>query len=81
MDYQSLLNESSLLLLPALYIIGMIIKGIEKIPDKFIPIILLPFGVVGSMALQGLTVQSAIQGVLVTGTTVYANQLIKQANK
>ena len=44
-------------------------------------LILLPLGVVGAMALGGWTVDSAIQGILVTGTAVYGNQIVKQLKK
>ena len=33
------ITENALLLIPALNIIGLIVKNIEKIPDKYIPLI------------------------------------------
>ena len=45
------------------------------------PLILLPLGVVGAMALGGWTVDAAVQGVLVTGAAVYSNQIVKQIKK
>ena len=62
----------------ALLIIGQIIKNIEAIPDKWIPVILLPIGIAGALLCGGLSVDSAIQGILVTGVAVYGNQLVKQ---
>jgi hypothetical protein len=73
--------EKALILVPALWIIGYIIKKIPNCPDWIIPFILLPLGVVGAMAILGFTVDSAIQGVLVTGVAVLTHQLIKQAIK
>ncbi|MDU7442035.1 MAG: phage holin family protein [Clostridium sp.] len=64
-----------------LYIIGMIIKNTDKISDKYIPLILLVFGIAGSMGIIGVNANAVIQGVLVTGATVYTNQLIKQTGK
>ena len=81
MEILSYITENALILIPVLLIIGRILKGIEKIPDKWIPLILLPLGVVGAMALGGWTVDSAIQGILVTGTAVYGNQIVKQLKK
>lgn len=81
MEILQYITQNALILIPVLIIIGQIIKGIEKIPDKWIPLILLPFGIVGAMALGGWTVDSAIQGILVTGTTVYGNQIVKQLKK
>ena len=62
------------------------IKKIQKIPDKFIPLILLFFGILFSVltnstfALQTV-VQSVIQGILVTGAAVLGNQIPKQLKK
>lgn len=81
MDFLQYITQNALILIPALNIIGMILKGFEKIPDKFIPIILLVFGVAGTLALAGLSVDSVVQGVLITGTAVYGNQLVKQMKK
>jgi hypothetical protein len=58
-----------------------LIKSIEKIPDKWIPLILLPNGIGTALLMGGLNVESAIQGVLVTGVAVYGNQVYKQMKK
>ena len=81
MELLTYITEKALILIPVLLIVGQILKGIEKIPDKWIPLILLPLGIVGAMALGGWTVDGAIQGVLVTGTAVYGNQIVKQLKK
>lgn len=81
MDFLNYITENAYVLIPALWIIGRIIKGIEKIPDKWIPLILLPVGILGSLALGGFNIQSAVQGVLITGVSVYGNQIVKQFKK
>ena len=81
MDILNYIIENALVLVPVLIVIGSIIKGIEVIPKKFIPLLLLPLGVLGAMALCGWTVDGAIQGVLVTGAAVYGDQLVKQLKK
>lgn len=81
MDFVSLITDNALILVPALYILGMIFKGTEKIQDKYIPLILLPIGIAGAIALIGFTVQGFVQGILVVGASVYANQLVKQIKK
>lgn len=81
MEILNYIMDKAIILIPVLYIIGMILKGIEKIPNKYIPLILLPIGIAGSFGLMGFTVNAAVQGVLVTGATVYGNQLIKQFQK
>ena len=75
MEILKYITENALVLIPALYILGEIVKGIRVIDNKWI---LLPVGIVGAMALGGWSVDSAIQGILVTGVTVYGDQLIKQ---
>lgn len=82
MKFIDYITENVLILIPALYIIGMILKGTERIKDKYIPIILLPIGIALSVGIMGgFSVDSIIQGVLVTGVAVYSNQLIKQISK
>ena len=73
--------ENCLILIPVLYVIGAILKGIDIIKDKYIPLILLPIGIVLAIAIQGFNVNAVIQGILVVGVTVYGNQLFKQISK
>ena len=78
MEALTYILEKGLILIPALNILGALIKGMEKIPDKYIPLILLVFGVLGAVGLMGLSVDAAVQGVLITGAAVYGNQIVKQ---
>ncbi len=81
MEIITYITENAIILIPVLIIIGLILKKLEFIPDKYIPVILLPIGIVGAMALGEWTVESAIQGILVTGAAVYGNQIVKQLKK
>ncbi len=81
MDILAYIVDRALILIPVLNILGMILKNTEKIPDKFIPLILLAFGILGAIALSGLSADSVVQGVLVTGAAVYGNQIVKQLKK
>lgn len=81
MEFVKFIIENALILVPALYVIGLILKGTEKIGDKYIPVILLVFGIAGAVALLGFNINAVIQGILVTGAAVYTNQLLKQVNK
>ena len=81
MEILTYITENAIILIPVLIIIGLILKKLEFIPDKYIPLILLPLGILGAMALGGWTVESAIQGILVTGAAVYGNQIVKQLRK
>ena len=73
--------DNALILIPVIYVLGCMLKGTEKVSDKYIPIILLPVGIILAMLLVGFTANGFIQGVLVTGVAVYANQLVKQTLK
>ena len=73
--------DNALILIPVIYVIGAILKGTELIKDKYIPVILLPVGIALGMLIVGFNVNGFIQGILVTGVAVYANQLVKQALK
>lgn len=79
MDIASYIVNEGLILVPALYIVGMMIKSTPKVQDWLIPYILGALGVAGAIGLMGISVNSIIQGVLVAGAAVYTNQLIKQA--
>jgi len=86
MEILNYITENALVLIPVLIIIGLILKKLEFITDKFIPLILLPIGIVGAVLLGGTftmpgVVESVIQGVLVTGAAVYGNQIVKQLKK
>lgn len=83
-----------LVLAVVLYFIGMGIKNTEKIKDNYIPILLGALGVIisaiyvaatsvfdGYQSILMAIFTSIIQGILVAGLSVYANQLIKQAQK
>lgn len=73
--------HEALIMIPVLLIIGQIVKEMKWIPEKWIPIFLMPFGILGAIGLMGFAVDSVIQGILVTGTAVYGNQLVKQIKK
>ena len=80
-DLISYVNEYALIVIPVLYVIGMVLKGLQLIPDKYIPVILLAIGIAVCVGLNGFNANSVIQGILVTGVTVYVNQLLVQSKK
>lgn len=79
-DFWAYITERAYVLVPVLYVIGYIIKKIPGIPDWLIPIALLIIAIPLAMALAGWNVDGAIQGILVAGVTVLANQMYKQIN-
>lgn len=93
MNYQDYIKTEFLVLIPVLYFLGIGLKK-SKLPDKWIPIalgvsavVLSAIWVIATVEISGLqeTVSAIFtavtQGVLVAGTSVYANQLYIQAKK
>lgn len=86
MEILNYITENAFIMIPVLLIIGLFVKNTEKIKDKWIPFILLPVGIAGAILLGDKAtvndvVNSVIQGILVTGVTVYGNQIYKQLKK
>ena len=85
MDFTSYLIDKMLVLVPVLYIIGMMIKSTPKVKDWLIPWIILGLGLIGAVGI-GITagipiVDAIIQGILVAGVTVITNHLIMQTKE
>jgi hypothetical protein len=78
MDFGNFIMEQALVLVPVLYVIGMFLKNTPVVKDWTIPYVILGLGVLGAVAIMGLSATAVIQGVLVAGVTVFTNQLIKQ---
>lgn len=83
---QDYIKPELLVLIPVLYILGLMLKKTEKINDKYIPVML---GIIGIVlcaiyvaAVSGICLMSVFtavtQGILVAGAAVYVNQLVKQ---
>lgn len=66
------------ILIPVLYVIGMLLKKTPFLPDWLIPWILLALGMTGGFFLHNMEIGGLLQGVLVTGVTVFTHQLFKQ---
>lgn len=81
MEFKDFIVEQALILIPVLYIIGVFLKQSNAVKDEIIPLVLLSLGILCSNLLLGFGIQSTIQGILVTGTTVLTNQVFKQADK
>jgi len=70
--------QEAYILVPVLYVIGIFLKRTPKVPDWLIPWILTGLGMIGAFFLSGMKLSGILQGVLVAGVTVFANQLYKQ---
>lgn len=93
MNYQDYIKTELLILVPVLYFVGIGLKK-SKLPDKLIPIVLgaaavalsiiwvIATGDISGVKQAASAIFTAVtQGVLVAGTSVYANQIYVQANK
>lgn len=85
-NLQNYIKPELLVIVPVIYIIGLIIKNTEKIKDKYIPailgivsVLLSLLYILGTEGISVIGVFTAItQGILVVGVAVYVNQLFKQ---
>lgn len=82
MDILEFVTEQAYIMIPALWVMGYVIKNTKLIKDKFIPLSLLVVSVAFSpILLGGYTAENIVQAVLVAGGAVFADQLIKQSGK
>ncbi|RJX40036.1 holin [Paenibacillus pinisoli] len=72
------ITEQALVLMPVLFVIGLLLKNTPWLADWAIPWVLLVLGVTGGILIVGDALQGIIQGILVTGATVLTHQLVKQ---
>ncbi|MEG1867618.1 MAG: phage holin family protein, partial [Clostridiales bacterium] len=83
-----------LILIPVLYFIGIGLKNTQALNDKYIPLTLGIIGILLSLIwvlaisifttwqdVLMATFTAIVQGVLVAGCSVYANQIIKQVKR
>lgn len=83
-----------LILVPVLYFIGMVCKSSQRMSDRAIPALLGGLGIGlaavwvsatgtygGWRDVLGAAFMAITQGILCAGTSVYINQLVKQARK
>ncbi|CAM2840277.1 phage holin family protein [Clostridium sporogenes] len=78
LDY---IKEQAFILIPVLYVLGLMLKSNKKIQDWVIPWILTICSILGAVLLMGLNINAVIQGILCVGVAVYGNQLVKQTTK
>lgn len=94
MDIMNYIKPELIVVAIVLYFVGLGIKKSESIKDKYIPCILGILGIalsaiwvfantkIGTIQEVLMAVfTSIVQGILVTGLSTYANQLLKQKNK
>ncbi|MGL4875192.1 MAG: phage holin family protein [Clostridium sp.] len=80
-NLMNFIPEQLLVLVVAIYVLGVFFKKIEKVNDTLIPILLMVFAVVFSLVLSGPSPEAFLQGVLCWGAAVGINQTYKQLKK
>ena len=91
---ENLLNfipENLMILIVAIYVVGVFLKKMNSVPDKYITLILMFFGITFAVLLDiinsqykvalDVTVNGILQGTLCWGVAVGVNQTTKQLNK
>ena len=82
MDIMTFIVEEGLIMIPVLYILGEIIKTTDILENKWIPFVLLLISItLTPLILSGYTPDNVVQAILVTGASVLANELKKQAKE
>lgn len=78
---QSYLDPKMLIVIVALWILGMLFKQSPIIPDKWIIWVLTLVSLVLAFLILGFNDKGAVQGIIAVGIAVYGNQIVKQASK
>ena len=81
MDFTTYLSEKNYILSLALFFIGLMLKKTPNIKNWYIPYILSVLGIVASVIIEGININSIIQGLIAAGIAVYSHQLCKQCIK
>ena len=80
-NLMNFIPEQLLILIAATYVLGVFLKKLESVKDKYITIILMVFTIVFSMVLSGLSATAFLQGIFCWGVSVGINQPAKQLSK
>lgn len=89
MDYTQFIKPELLVLVPALYGLGLVLKNTHKISNNYIPAMLTAVSVALSLlyilstdGINGVSVFTAIvQGLICVAVAVYGNEVIKQIKR
>lgn len=91
MDLMKFIPETLVIVIVAIYVLGIFLKKLDTIKDKYITSLLMLFGITFAVLLSIINAQYKInlevivngilQGILCRGVSVGVNQTIKQLNK
>ena len=75
------IQEGLYILIPFIYFLGMFIKSLETVKDKYIPSILLIISIIFCFLKTYQLVDAMIQGTIIAAVSVFINQNFKQFKK
>jgi len=84
MDWETLfalIDPSLFVVVAVCWALGYVLKQTPRVPDWTIVYIVTVAAVAVVVAMQGLTVQAVIQGVLCGAFAVYGHQVVKQTRE
>lgn len=86
MDIMNFIVEQNLIIIAVVYVLGIFLKNLKLIEDRFIPFILLVIAIVFSLLTSDISTsenvaRSVMQGILITGAAVLGNQMWKQGKR
>lgn len=81
MNIISFVPEQLGILVAALWVIGYFVKNTKKIPDAYIPFILIVLSVIASLFIMGANVVSVLQGIICAAVAVLGSNVIKQGSE
>lgn len=78
MELAHFITENSYVLMAALWVLGGFLKGMPKMPNWLVPLVLTVLGVGMGVWLYGLTVTGVTQGVLCAGGAMLCETAVRQ---
>ena len=91
MNLTDFISQNLLIVIAAIYVMGVFLKNMESIKDKWITVILMLFGITFAVLLSiinskykielDVIVNGVLQGILCWGVAVGVNQTLKQIKK
>lgn len=81
MEFMKFIPEQLMILVACIYVLGEACKRYPNLNNKYIPIVLLAFGIVFSVWMQDMNPTAILQGILCWGTAIGLNETIKQLKK
>ena len=81
MDIMNFVPESLFILVVATSTFGVFLKQVQTVKDNYIPVILLTFSIVFSLALLGFSAQNILHGIICWGVSIGLHQTIHQFKK